>query len=56
MQVVGLLTTYSAQELRHQPLIDNFREVAVRPEGAFLKIELSDQSQRAVDMGSEASL
>jgi mannitol-1-/sugar-/sorbitol-6-phosphatase len=41
MQVVGLLTTFSAQELRHQPLIDDFRDVTIRPEGEFLKIELS---------------
>ena len=56
MQVVGLLTTFSAQELRHQPLISDFRDVAIWPEGEFLKIELSDQSQRAVEGGSEASL
>jgi sugar-phosphatase len=56
MQVVGLLTTYSAQELRHHPLIGDFRDVAIRPEGEFLKIELSDQSQRSVKRGSEASL
>ena len=43
MQVVGLLTTYSAQELRHDPLIRDFRDVAIRPEGEFLTIELSDQ-------------
>ena len=43
-QVVGLLTTYSAQELRHQPLIGDFRDVAIRREDEFLKIELSDQS------------
>jgi mannitol-1-/sugar-/sorbitol-6-phosphatase len=42
MQVVGLLTTFSAQKLRHQPLIDDFREVAIRREDEFLKIELSD--------------
>jgi mannitol-1-/sugar-/sorbitol-6-phosphatase len=44
MQVVGLLTTFSAQELRYKPLIGDFREVAIRPEGEFLKIKLSDQS------------
>lgn len=56
MQVVGLLTTYSAQELRHQPAIHDFRGMAIRREGEFLKIALSDQSQRAVESGSEASL
>ena len=55
MQVVGLLTTYSAQELRHRPLIRDFRGVAIRREGEFLKIELSDQSQRSVERGSESS-
>ena len=29
MKVVGLLTTFSAQELRHQPLIADFRDVAL---------------------------
>jgi mannitol-1-/sugar-/sorbitol-6-phosphatase len=55
MQVVGLLTTFSAQKLRHQPVIDDFRDVAIRPEGEFLEIELGGQSQRAVESGSEAS-
>jgi mannitol-1-/sugar-/sorbitol-6-phosphatase len=56
MKVVGLLTTFSAQELRHQPLIGDFRDVAIRREGKFLKIELSDRSQRAVEGGSDLSL
>jgi sugar-phosphatase len=56
MKVVALLTTFSAQELRHQPLIDDFRDVAIRCEGKFLLIELNDRSQRAVESGSEASL
>jgi sugar-phosphatase len=41
MQVVGLLTTHSAQELRYQPLIGDFRDVAIRREGEFLRIELA---------------
>jgi sugar-phosphatase len=56
MKVVGLLTTFSAQELRHQPLIGDFRDVAIRREGEFLKIELSDRSQRSVERGSDAGL
>jgi sugar-phosphatase len=40
MKVVGLLTTFSAQELRHQPLIGDFRDVAIRPEGEFLTVKL----------------
>src|SRR3984885_7212626 len=56
MKVVGLLTTFSSQELRHQPLIDDFRDVAIRCEGKFLLIELSDRSQRAVESGSDESL
>jgi mannitol-1-/sugar-/sorbitol-6-phosphatase len=56
MQVVGLMTTFSAQELRHQPLIGDFRDVVILPEGESLMIELSGQSQRAVERGSEASL
>ena len=30
---------------RHQPLIGDFRDVMIRRESEFLKIELSDQSQ-----------
>jgi mannitol-1-/sugar-/sorbitol-6-phosphatase len=45
MRVVGLLTTYSSQQLRHRPLVVDFRDVAIRTEGEFLKIELRDQSQ-----------
>ena len=56
MKVVGLLTTFSAQELRHQPLIVDFRDVSIRREGEFLKIELSDQSQGAVERGPDANL
>lgn len=46
MQVVGLLTTYSAQQLRYQPVIRDFRDVAVRSEDEFLTIEL--RSQRVI--------
>jgi mannitol-1-/sugar-/sorbitol-6-phosphatase len=48
MKVVGLLTTFSARELRHQPLIGDFRDVAIRHEGEFVEIELNDRSQGAV--------
>lgn len=41
MQVVGLLTTYSAQELRHELLVCDFPDVAVHGEGEFLEIELA---------------
>ena len=56
MQVVGLLTTFSAQELRHQPLIGDFRVVAIRREGEFLKIELSDRMHGVAERGSDAGL
>ncbi len=46
MQVVGLLTTNSAQQLRHRPLISDFRDVTIRPEPEFLNIELRDRSHR----------
>lgn len=45
MHVVGLLTTYAAPQLQHRPLIRDFRDVAIRPEGEFLTIELNDHSQ-----------
>lgn len=44
MQVVGLLTTCSSQQLRHRPLIGDFRDVEIQTEGDFLKIEFRDQS------------
>lgn len=44
MQVVGLLTTVPAGQLRHSPLIRDFREVSIRPDGPRLRVELADQS------------
>jgi sugar-phosphatase len=43
MQVVGLLTTFSAQQLQHRPLIDDFRNVEIRTDGDSLRIELRVQ-------------
>lgn len=40
MQVVGLLTTFSAQSLRHDPLIRDFRDVTIQPDGECLNVEL----------------
>ena len=56
MQVVGLLTTCSPQQLRHAPLINDFRDVRIRTEGDLLKIELRNQSQRTVDDSSKGTL
>jgi sugar-phosphatase len=44
MQVVGLLTTMPASQLRHRPLIRDFRDVTVHPDGEFLRFVLQDQS------------
>lgn len=55
MQVVGLLTTVSARHLRHQPLIRDFRDVTIQPDGEDLKIALRDQSE-SVDGKGDASL
>ena len=44
MQVVGILTTMPASQLRHRPLIRDFRDVAIRPEGGNLKVDLRDAS------------
>lgn len=41
MQVVGILTTYSPEQLRHQPLVQNFRNVAVRSDGIGLELLLT---------------
>jgi sugar-phosphatase len=54
MQVVGLLTTCLAEQLRHRPLIRDFRDVAIRTEGDLLRIDLRDQSQKPVDTGSRS--
>jgi sugar-phosphatase len=51
MQVVGLLTTCSSEQLQHWPLIFDFRDVEVQTEGGSLRIELSVQSQIDVDGG-----
>ena len=44
MQVVGLLTTCSAEKLGHSPLARDFRDVSIRTEGDLLKIELRGRS------------
>jgi sugar-phosphatase len=41
MQVVALLTTASAQQLKHRPLILDFRDVTVLPDGESIKLELN---------------
>jgi len=41
MQVVGLLTTLDASELRHSPLIRDFRDVTIRTEGDRLHFEIT---------------
>jgi sugar-phosphatase len=42
MQVVGLLTTVPAEQLRHRPLIQDFRDVTIQFHGERLKVELRD--------------
>jgi mannitol-1-/sugar-/sorbitol-6-phosphatase len=44
MQVVGILTTMPANQLRHRPLIRDFRDVAIRPQGDDLRVNLRDAS------------
>jgi len=51
MQVICLLTTCSSEQLRHRPLIGDFRDVEIRTEGSSLSIEISDQSQRDAEIG-----
>lgn len=45
MQVVALLTTCPPEQLNHKPLIRDFRDVQIHPEGDFLTIQLKDRSQ-----------
>ena len=40
MQVVALLTTIPALQLNHRPLIRDFRDVNVQPDGEWIHIEL----------------
>jgi sugar-phosphatase len=42
MQVVAILTTVPANQLRHRPLIRDFRDVAIRSEGDHLNVEIRD--------------
>jgi len=44
MQVVGLATTFSAQQLRHRPVVRDFRDVAVSAENGSLRIQLEQHS------------
>jgi len=47
MRVVALLTTCSPEQLRHEPLIRDFRDVEIQTETDFLKIQLRQYSQEA---------
>jgi sugar-phosphatase len=40
MQVVALLTTVPEQHLKHRPLIRDFRDVRIQPDGEYIKLEL----------------
>ena len=40
MQVVALLTTVTAHQLNHRPLIRDFRDVKIRPDGELISLEL----------------
>jgi sugar-phosphatase len=42
MQVVGISTTMPAHQLRHHPLIRDFRDVTIRPEGGRLHVEIKN--------------
>lgn len=41
MQVVGLLTTTTADHLNHRPLIRDFRDVTIQSEGDSIKVALT---------------
>jgi hypothetical protein len=44
MQVVAILTTVPSSQLRHRPLIRDFRDVAIRPKVDHLKVDVTDAS------------
>jgi sugar-phosphatase len=50
MQVVALLTTVPAHHLRHRPLIRDFRDVTIQPDGACLNVELRDASRTEANL------
>lgn len=43
MQVIALLTTCSAEQLNHAPLIRDFRDIQIQSEGDFLSIQLNNE-------------
>ena len=47
-QVVALLTTCPPEQLRHKPLIRDFRDVQIQTEGDFLTIQLIDRSSESL--------
>jgi mannitol-1-/sugar-/sorbitol-6-phosphatase len=49
MQVVAIMTTVPASQLRHRPLIRDFRDVSIRPEDGHLKVDVRDTSS-ALDL------
>ena len=42
MRVVAILTTVPSNQLRHRPLIRDFRDVTIRPEGDHLKVDVRE--------------
>ena len=42
MQVVAILTTVTSNQLRHRPLIRDFRDVAIQSEGDHLKVDVTE--------------
>jgi sugar-phosphatase len=42
IRVVALLTTVASDQLNHSPLIRDFRDVAVRPEGDHIIVDIRD--------------
>jgi sugar-phosphatase len=44
MQVVAILTTVPSTRLRYRPLIRDFRDVTIEPEGDHLKVDVRDAS------------
>jgi sugar-phosphatase len=48
MQVVAILTTVPASQLKHRPLIRDFHDVMIRTECDLLKVEVNDASQQVM--------
>jgi len=51
MQVIALLTTCPPEQLNHKPMIRDFRDIRIQPDGDFLTIQLRSSSAENINDG-----